>query len=271
MSGAAVFCGALLTGVIRADRRALHGARLTATRIRDVLDNADAAALIAAHSGQPALIEPVELAGVLDAAAVSRDLRSPAMLLRADVEVVSFRGRAAERQRLLEWFTGDGVDPPVLVLTGPGGQGKSRLSRWLMDAARSQGHPAGQIAPGADWDQAGDLPDLAAFALVRGPVLAVVDYAESRPALVRRLIELSRDAGSRVRLLLLARTSGAWKTDPMGASAGVHEILASAPEMKLGPLDDTTAEREDAFVGAVQDLARPLGRVRGYRTPTGRR
>ena len=264
MSGAAVFCGALLTGVIRADRGAVHGARLIATRIRDVLDVTEAAALIAAHSAQPALIESVELAGVLDAAAVSRDLRSPAMLLRADAEVVSFRGRAGERQRLLEWFTMDSADPPVMVLTGPGGQGKSRLARWLMEAARSRGYPAGQIAAGADGDPAGDLPDLGAFAWVRSPALAVVDYAESRPALVRRLIALSLDAGSRVRLLLLARTSGAWKTDPMGASAAIHEILASAPEMKLGPLDDTTAGREDAFKSAVQDLARLLGQVRGY-------
>jgi molecular chaperone DnaK (HSP70) len=264
MSGAAVFCGALLTGVIRADRGASHGARLIATRARDILDDAEAAALITAHSTRAALIEPVELAGILDAAAVSRDLRSPAMLLRAEAEAVSFRGRAIERQALLEWITEDSADPPVLVLTGPGGQGKSRLSRWLLEAARRQGHHAGQIAPGTDGDRAGDLPDLAAFAWVRGPVLAVVDYAESRPALVRRLIELSRDGGGRVRLLLLARASGAWKTDPMGASAVVHEILAGAPEMKLGPLDNTTAGQEDAFAAAVQDLARLLGEVRGY-------
>ena len=264
MSGAAVFCCALLTGVIRADRGAVHGARLTATRIRDILNDPDAAAVIAAHSIRAAVIEPAELAGVLDAAVVSRDLRSPAMLLRADAEAVSFRSRTAERQALLEWFSRDSVDPPVLVLTGPGGQGKSRLSRWLLEVARSQRYPAGQVAVGAEGERTGDLPDLAAFARVRGPVLAIVDYAESRPALVRRLIDLSRAAGGRVMLLLLARTSGAWKTDPMGASAAVHEILAGAPELELGPLDDTAAAREYAFKGAVQDLARLLGQVRGY-------
>jgi hypothetical protein len=265
MSGAAVFCGALLAGVIRADRGALRGARLTATRIRDVLDDPAAGAVIAAHSARAAVIEPVELAGILDAAAVSRDLRSPAMLLRAETEAVGFRGRSAERQALLEWLARDSADPPVLVLTGPGGQGKSRLSRWLIEAARAQGFVAGQIAPGAEGEQPGGLPDLDGFARVGRPVLAVVDYAESRPALVRRLIGLSQEAGGRVRLLLLARSAGGWKTDPMGASEQVHEILIGAPEMKLGPLDDTTAEREDAFSGAVQDLARLLGQVPGYR------
>jgi hypothetical protein len=265
MSGAAVFCGPLLAGVIRADRGALHGARLTATRIRDVLDDPVAGAVIAANSARAAVIEPVELADVLDAAAVSRDLRSPAMLLRAEAETVGFRGRAAERQALLEWLAQDSADPPVMVLTGPGGQGKSRLSRWLLEAARSHGYTAGQIAPGVEGEWPGDLPDLGAFARVRRPVLAVVDYAESRPALVRRLIGLSREAGGRVRLLLLARAAGGWKTDPMGASEQVHEILIGAPEMKLGPLDDTAAEREDAFNGAVQDLARLLSQVPGYR------
>jgi hypothetical protein len=264
MSGAAVFCGALLVGVIRKDRRALHGARLTVTRIRDVLDDPAAGAVIAAHSDRAAVIEPAELADVLDAAMVSRDLRSPAMLLRAEAEAVGFRGRAAERQALLQWLALDGGDPPVLVLTGPGGQGKSRLSRWLLEAARAQGHVAGQVAAGAEGEQGGSLPGLDMLARVRRPVLAVVDYAESRPALVRRLIELSLEAGGRVRLLLLARAAGGWKTEPMGASGQVHEILIGAPEMKLGPLDDTAADREDAFTGAVADLARLVGKVRGY-------
>jgi len=264
MSGAAVFCGPLLAAVIRADRGAWHGARLTATRIRDVLSDPEAAAVIAAHGSPVQVIEPVELAGVLDAAAVARDLRSPAMLLRAEAEAVSFRGRAAEKEYLLEWFSRDSPDPPVLVLTGLGGQGKSRLSRWLLEAVRGRGHPAGQIASGAGDDRGGDLPDLAAFARVRGPVLAVVDYAESRPALVRRLIELSHQAGGRVRLLLLARASGPWKTDPMGASAVAHEILAGAPERELSALDATAAARADTFDHAVRDLARLLGQVRGY-------
>ena len=262
MSGAAVFCGALLAGMIRADRGAWHGSRLTATRIRDVLAIPEAAAVIGAHRGQVLVVEPVELADVLDAAPVVRDLRSPAMLLRAEAEAVGFRGRAAERELLLEWFFQDRT--PVRVLTGPGGQGKSRVARWMLAAAREHGHPAGVFASGAGDERLGDLPDLAAFTRVRGPVLVVVDYAESRPLLIRRLIQLSLEAGGRVRLLLLARAAGPWKTEPLGASAMVHETLAKAPETELGPLDVTAAGRADTFADAVRDLAGLLGQVHGH-------
>ena len=264
MSGAALFSGALLIGVIRSDRGARHGARLLATRIRDVLDVPAVASLVCAQCSNVPIVEPAELADVLDPAPALQDLRSPAMLLRADAEVVRFRGRERERDILLGWLLSGRGDMPVRVLTGPGGQGKTRLARWLVGAAREQGCSAGLLASGLGDEPDGVSADLGVFARVNSPVLIVVDYAESRPGLVRRLIEVSRQGGRRVRVLLLARAIGPWKTELLGSSAAVHEILASAPEMELGPLDVTAAERGASFAATVRDMAGILGQVQGH-------
>lgn len=264
MSGAALFSGTLLVGVIRSDRGARHGARLAATRIRDVLSIPEAAGLVGAHSGGVPVVEPVELAGVLDPALVARDLRSPAMLLRADAEAVGFHGRSREQDLLLGWVLSERGDTPVRVLTGPGGQGKTRLARWLIAAARKHGCSAGMLVAGLSDGQGGGSADLKVFGQASGPVLVVVDYAESRPLAVRRLIEVSRDNDRRVRLLLLARATGPWKTELQGSSGAVHEVLVSAPEIELGPLDVSASERAVAFAGAVRDLATFLGQVQGH-------
>ncbi|WP_192806665.1 trypsin-like peptidase domain-containing protein [Streptomyces arboris] len=201
MSGAPVFSGDLLLGVVRQDRRAETGTRLTATRSSEIVaDEGFRAALrtSAAQGSRAPVVEPAELAPLLDPAAPERDLRSPAMLLRADVEATPFRGRVQEWEKLREWcLAPPGTRPrpgapagdlTVRVLTGPGGQGKSRLVRRLVEALRAEpGWTAGLLRSDlSDDDLRGDgtppsvgTPAAALHALgdcVRD-LLLVVDYA----------------------------------------------------------------------------------------------
>lgn len=286
MSGAPVFSEDLLLGVVRKDRRAAAGSRLTATRSSEILADAGfrAALRAAAASGRrEPVAEPAELAPLLDPATLERDLRSPAMLLRADVEATPFRGRLQEWESLWEWCTGPPATRPaapvknlaVRVLTGPGGQGKSRLVRRLVGAVQKEpGWVAGLFRSNlADEDlsglSTGGTTGAALHALGHGArsLLMVVDYAESRPRWIRRLIDRADEAaraGHTVRVLLVARSSGGWQLDPYDTDVATHEILAAALTTELGPLDVTSDDRREAFAAALTGLAEHLGRTEGH-------
>jgi tetratricopeptide (TPR) repeat protein len=266
MSGAAVFAGDLLVGLLRRDRRpndTSAGTRLTATRARELLLDDEFRRVVHAHTGWWPALEPVEFAGLLAPAATNRDLRSPMVLLRPDVEAVTFHGRDAERADLLGWCVEGGPGLSVRVLTGPGGQGKTRLSRWLTGALRDRQWVAGHLRADLGDEHWANLPGVDLFTRASAGVLVVVDYAECRPRLVRELVERMRDARHPVRLLLLARSAGSWQTDAMGASEATHEILTAAPVAELAALD-SAGQRGSAFSVAVRDLARLLGSVPAY-------
>ncbi|MFJ2960483.1 tetratricopeptide repeat protein [Streptomyces sp. NPDC087270] len=275
MSGAALLTesrqSGLLCGVVRADRQAVGGTRLTATPASLLLADDGFTALIAEHGGWQPLLEAAEPVDLLDPAAPERDLRSPAMLLRADAEAVAFRGRADELRALRDWCQVGAEGFSVRVVTGPGGQGKSRLARQLADDLRAEGWVTGHIrAELRDSDLA--LPELRSLETALD-FLLVIDYADARPSLVRRVIDQLRGCRHRTRLLLLARTGGAWQSDGLTASYA-DEILARAPTIELaalvgagGPPDAMTA----LFRGAVGDLADLLEALPGLpgRPPAG--
>ncbi|MDN3028434.1 tetratricopeptide repeat protein [Streptomyces sp. S.PB5] len=257
MSGAALLSGDLLCGVVRRDRRATGGTRLIATPAHELLADTAFRTLVAEHTGWEPLLEPAEPASLLAPTAPERDLRSPAMLLRADVEAVGFHSRERERDQLLTWCNDARDAFSVRVLTGPGGQGKTRLARWLSEELRRQswvtGHLRGDIA-----DVRADRPDLHTLETAHSLFL-VVDYADTRPRLVRDLIEQLRTTRHRVRLLLVARADGGWRTDALGATAPTRELLACSPVVELAPLTPRSSEaRVHAFTRAATDLARLL-------------
>lgn len=248
MSGAAVFLYGekLLLGVVRADRRPRHGTRLTYTRSEDLLACEDFRAIVREATGVAPQLEPAEFVGLLEPAPTRRDVTSPSMLLRADAEVVSFHGRQDTLAELEQWCRTDPDGPlSVRVLTAPGGQGKTRLARQLMARMRGHGWVVGQVAH--------DPHGLRTLRTVQHPLLLVVDYAESRPELVRKLREQTREAGQPVRLLLLARSLGSWQARATGA----------LPETRLHALSLDAADRETAFRTAARDLSRRLAEVIG--------
>ncbi|MFF1655262.1 tetratricopeptide repeat protein [Streptomyces sp. NPDC058255] len=255
MSGAALLCGDLLCGVVRQDRQATGGTRLTAMPLKVLLADDAFRALITEHTGWEPVLEPAEPSALLAPAARERGLRSPAMLLRAEAEAVAFRGREHELDQLLGWCHQDTDTFSVRVLTGPGGQGKTRLARQLTDILRARDWVSAHVR--ADLADVTTVPDLSSLDTAQRLQLTV-DYAETRPHLVRHLIERLRTARHRTRLLLLARTDGPWRTDSLGATAPARELLASAPVIELAPLFPSGAPpiaRATAFIDAIVDLA----------------
>ncbi|GGJ26134.1 tetratricopeptide repeat protein [Streptomyces brasiliensis] len=249
MSGTAVFLAGddLLLGVVREDRRPVRGVtRLGYTRSEDLLACAGFRAVVREATSAEPQLEPAELSALLEPAPPKLELTSPTMLLRADAEVVSFHGREDTLAGLEQWCLANPDGPPVArVLTGPGGQGKTRLARQLMARMRDQGWAAGQVLRKPE--------GLRALRMVQCPLLLVVDYAETRPELVRELWEQTEACGHPVRLLLLARSLGSWGDRATGR----------LPETRLHALSPDAADREQAFRRAARDLSRRLAEVTG--------
>jgi hypothetical protein len=213
MSGAAVIADNYLVGVITADPARYQG-RLVAVPASGLLADEGFRARLAA-SGVRAEAAPVRAGGYLQLPGeqsvslapayrpVSRRFR-PALptLLRPEHGLVPFLGR----QVLLDQITGwpQGPDRPVLLVTGGGGSGKTRLGREACVQTLLSGWDAG---PADDQRRDGTSTDR-----LQRPTLLVIDDADLRTGLISALVGYLRwdDAGPEVRLLLLARTAGAW-------------------------------------------------------------
>ncbi|MFF7454428.1 tetratricopeptide repeat protein [Kitasatospora sp. NPDC008115] len=273
ISGAAVLADDgygqdLLCGVVRRDRNADGGTRLTATPVSTLLADHDFRTLLADHTRWEPVLEPIEPAVLLAAASVDRAFRSPAALLRADAEAVAFHGRDAEVADLRAWCEGGTRALAIRVMTGPGGQGKTRLARHLTGTLGRHGWVAGHLRSDLTDDPAidGRPPDFTTLNTAL-PLLLVVDYAETRPVLVRRLITHLHRSRHRVRLLLLARADGGWRTGSFQAVPEVRDLLADAPVHPLRALiaaDAPDADRRAEFRQAVGDLAHLMPRLPAY-------
>ena len=240
MSGAALCCGPLVVGVVAWDVTAFEAGRLAAEPVPRLFEDPQFREII----GADVAIEAVELAG--------RRLRvaapGPAYLLRADTETARFRSRAGELARLASWCEGAGTR--VRLLTGAGGQGKTRLARELTARLAATGEWAAEILP-----EGARLP-----ADIRLPLLAVMDYAETRPDQVRDVVlaALAQPGNMPLRLLLLARGAGDWWDRLRMQTPELEMALAGATVDPLAPLEGTPAGRAQAFSEAVADYAAAL-------------
>ena len=255
MSGAGVFAGGLLVGVVIIDEPEFPSNRLSALPIRRIIDETGFRNAFIRHLGDASHVElaSVELhRAFLPTPARRRGRLSPATLLRADAEVVPFHGRKQELADLGTW-----CDQPdefsARLIVGPGGQGKTRLAHELIHQRTRSGWTAGFVAS----DPPGQPLDFGSVADAADPVLLVIDYAETRTDQISRLIGVLQAAedNAPVRLLLLARSAGDWWEqlrrrcpDPLGAAA----VLA------LPTLDDSLAARAESFDRAVDSFALAL-------------
>lgn len=179
----------------------------------------------------------------------------PSELLDAANEVVPFDEprRRADLARLARWRDAGGPGVSVMLLHGPGGQGKTRLAAhfaresrgWLCLHAR-QGSQKGRIKRTAH---------LAAEDF-RG-LLLVVDYSERWSTEdLATLVDDHLDTEVPVRMLFLSRPDG-WLPEHelrrQGVSVASHE---------LEPLADTPGDRRRVFADACAAFAARLG-VRG--------
>jgi Tetratricopeptide repeat len=214
MSGAGVIADNHLVGVITVDPARYYG-RLAAVPVARLLADPVFRARLADY-GVPAEVAPVGAGWYLRLPGqqtvslapayrpISRRLRpGPSTLLHPEYGLVPFLGR----QPLLDRVTGWCQDPagrPVLLVTGGGGSGKTRLGREACVQMLAAGWDAGL---GDDRRRDGAATDR-----LQRSTLLVVDDADLRTGLISALVEYLRwdDAGPPVALLLLARAAGGW-------------------------------------------------------------
>ncbi|WP_246076857.1 TIR domain-containing protein [Amycolatopsis cihanbeyliensis] len=210
------------------------------------------------------LVPSLVLARAFSTAAVASRGLKPSAWLRPEYEILPFAGRDDERADLLTWVKTPAAVSARLV-TGPAGQGKTRLALRLCHELGGEGWVTGMVhetATGAD---------LASTSKLDSPLLAVVDGAEHRGeqvhALAAALLERPATAPP-ARLLLLGRDAGEWlhrlRTRAEDRVAGLFRTLEEYP---LAPLVGTEAERHREFRRAVAGYARYLDLPPGDHTP----
>jgi len=195
-----------------------------------------------AHADMQRLVGRIEhtvpelvLAALQEPAAVAP---SPAALLRAEQEVFPFRLRP-ELSDLVDWSRAPG-GPPVRLVIGPSGVGKTRLALRLCAEFRGGGHPAVMLPASAT------AAALARLSATTVPFLVVIDDAETRPdVVVAAAVRAVAGASTPARILLLARSRGDWL-----------ERLHDDPDDRIAlVLDQTVAVRLAPPLSAPGDFA----------------
>jgi hypothetical protein len=245
VSGAPVFCGGALTGVAIAG----HDGTLSVMAVAPFLAEPEHATMLATHD-VAAVASPVDLVGLLEdpgrAAATWLDLLDPG------AQSVRFRGRGDELRSLRDWCRDGGV--AVRVITGMGGEGKTRLALRVAAERRAAGWATGTLS-----DRIPATAGLDQLLLLRVPLLMIIEYAENRLPQVHDLLDAlrRRHAGPAVRILLLARSAEPWL-------AAVREraphLSGRIDELGIGPLENDPAIRHEAFEEALDDFAGALAR-----------
>ncbi len=167
-------------------------------------------------------------------------------------ELVGFVGRDKERYDTGGWLAGERVRA-VRLVTGAGGQGKTRFA---LEVARAAAACGWQVLIARHELDGGLLAagDEVAVAVPEEPVgvLVVIDYAD-RWARADLLALLSRPeaTGAKLRLLLLGRSNVFWSTLALTLTrAGI-----GASERELSPLPDDGSTRSAMFDAAVAAFA----------------
>lgn len=240
MSGAAVWSGPLLIGVVAWEPEAFAAGRLAAEPATRLFEDPG----FRDRVGGDAMPEAAELAGPGPRIVPP----SPAYLLRADSRATRFRSRQRELADLTVWCEGSGVR--VGLVTGPGGQGKTRLALEL----------ASRLQVAGDWVTAVLSEKDVLPAEVRKPLLVVLDYAETRLTQVRETVLAAYAAAQcvPVRVLLLARSAGDWLDRLVTESADLEMLLSGITLVELAPLEDTEEGAAQAFAEAVEDYGTAL-------------
>ncbi|WP_050777811.1 tetratricopeptide repeat protein [Micromonospora sp. ATCC 39149] len=192
---------------------------------------------------------------------VARARAQPSRLLLARHQIVPFTGRERTLDVLAAWVGGD-APVAVLLVHGAGGQGKTRLAAQVTVQCAAAGWAVWQVThlPVPVVGAAGVVSQVE---LPGGAVLAVVDYADRWPAsallaLLTQLRDLHARAGTRVRVLMLARSDGYWW--PALADRADGDLGVEVDQLALAPLAaDSGDDRPGLFTTAAARFASALG------------
>ncbi|GJF35058.1 hypothetical protein KNE206_77580 [Kitasatospora sp. NE20-6] len=254
LSGAAVVCGGLLVGVVKAEVPGFgHG--LLEVVPAYLLHTDDGFLKALEDNGASSLtlgqVEFDEL-HARDTPAPSEGRLTPGSLLQAGRQVVGFSGREEILTRLRQWCEPAGFG--VRLLHGPGGQGKTRLAARL-----------GEVLQAADrrwtvlWPDPGAGPaELTRLRDTAEPLLVVLDYAETRQDELAALLRAGtlHRGGVPLKVLLLARTAGEWWDNARYAPGGA--VLGGAPADELPVLAPDHETRALLYRQAAASFAERL-------------
>jgi hypothetical protein len=145
---------------------------------------------------------------------------SPLRLLRPEYRVADFQDR--DELAILRGICREAVEgtlPRLVVVTGVGGSGKTRLALEAAEHARQAGWYAGPLLEEPPEES------MIWLATVTAPLLVIIDYADARTSDVKRLLTtLGNREGPPAVIIATARSaSGEWLTDigDMAISAGI--------------------------------------------------
>ncbi|QXE33220.1 trypsin-like peptidase domain-containing protein [Streptomyces sp. GMY02] len=251
MSGGGVMCEGLLVAVVVVDPGDPAGGALTAVPVEAVLADPVASRLLGGVRA-----ESVELARVVSPPPSLS--RTPAGLLRAEATPVGCHGRDDMIGELVRWCA-EPARFALRLLTAPGGEGKSRLGREIVERLTDLGWAAGFL------DE--QCPDglLAPLAHLSTPLLLVLDYAETRTGQLRsclRALGSDHHGENHVRLLLLARGAGEWWTRARVVDRALRDLPPGSVR-ELPPLAPDIAARQEVFTRAAEALAPALAALPG--------
>jgi tetratricopeptide (TPR) repeat protein len=180
-------------------------------------------------------------------------LDNPASWLNARYMRVPFHAGlwADELARLEVWYMSD-APVGVIAVAGPGGIGKTRLMLELIARASAAGFTAGFVPPRAR------PAELAAVLADESRVLAVVDYAETRPSIVTWLAEAAAlpDDGRRLRIVLVVRAlADWWRFLRDHADSSLDALLARDEPLVLRQDDVGATTRVRVYTEAAMSFA----------------
>lgn len=269
MSGAALFSGPLIVGVIIIDPAHFGTDRLEAIPVSRMAQETGFRAVLTDDPGRPPALQSVEdvdvTRGVLRQAyrplpprASPETLRRAGtyFLVGAEYGVVPFRGRHVELDELEAWTFGAAGLELALVL-GAGGTGKSRLASELCRRSQARGAVAGFLETELSQNA------IAGLRSVGAPLLVVIDEAPARLDDVTRLLIRLADGPSSAprRVLLLSRRPGEWWEQLLRRRLAAHPDarfayeLATDSVMDLSPVAVSEFDRTDAYRTAAAAFA----------------
>jgi hypothetical protein len=269
MSGAALFTGPFLVGLMVVDPARFGADRLAAAPIAPLLHDAELAGLLGISTERvigvglrPRFAVTAETSVGLAPpyrAPTPRLGREPARLLLPEYGIVPFTGRDADLDALESWCL-TGPASALRVVCGAGGSGKTRLA--AQTCVRMAGHgwqsgfadptgPGGQVLLDLEW-----------------PTLLVVDDADLNVPLladlVRRMGYWPNDAPP-FRLLLLTRhTTGWWdtlnqRTDHLAAELADPALTLHDGELSISDRSEHHARAMTAFAALMPDPVTSAG------------
>jgi hypothetical protein len=176
----------------------------------------------------------------------------PAALLRANRSIVKFTGRYAELDALRSWYISADTRS-VRTIIGVGGVGKTRLALKVASEWESCGGNWRLVDRGQEARAVA-----AARALTAGPVLLILDYAETRTDLEEFLRSVFGDPGP-IRVLLIARALGEWWDRLIEKSApAVGQLLTEAEPIALATQITQDISPMDLVTDAIPQFAYAL-------------